>query len=491
MRWNLLTCWRQRGAIIVFTAFLLPLLMACTGLAFDFGNLYIHHSRLQNAADAAALAGGAAYAQDQSKDSADDEARLYVDRNVIQSNKLGIEQLSDEKYQMQTVEGVTYYRVKLTEDVPIYFLKIFMPDTQSKAVSADAVVAIATGGGITDEMFKFAMCAAHNSSSTYNMNGNGNSNDCGIWFHTDDVTVDGDIMTNGKLMFDNSRNTVLTGELWADKDLLSSGSSFSSDYWTKIDGKDVYVTKTIEPSVWGKYTWGTDGKQETFTFVDENGTSFVKENISNLHQEGWQWKATATEESPDVHYRDEIDISVANNSSIREFIENIKDMSYADREKLNVYYDDSSNAYNFSSSTDTSHFPALCPQGSTVVPSSATSVDVWARWYKTIVVGGDIQVSFEKSPAPGNDDSAVIVSLNGNIHIPNNMNYKGILYAPNGKITIDGTAKVSGSIVAQKIIITTGGQYIETSESSSSHSSTSYSVGSTVKLASPKNLTWD
>ena len=204
-----------------------------------------------------------------------------------------------------------------------------------------------------------------------------------------------------------------------------------------------------------------------------------------------QWKAAATEESPDVHYRDEIDISVANNSSIREFIENIKDMSYADREKLNVYYDDSGNAYNFSSSTDTSHFPALCPQGSTVVPSSATSVDVWARWYKTIVVGGDILVSFEKSPAPGNDDSAVIVSLNGNIHIPNNMNYKGILYAPNGTIKIDGTAKVSGSIVAQKIIITTGGQYIETSESSSSHSSTSYSVGSTVKLASPKNLTWD
>lgn len=31
----------QRGAILVLTAFLLPFIIAFTGLAVDFGNLYV------------------------------------------------------------------------------------------------------------------------------------------------------------------------------------------------------------------------------------------------------------------------------------------------------------------------------------------------------------------------------------------------------------------------------------------------------------------
>ena len=53
----------QRGAILVLTAFLLPFIIAFTGLAVDFGNLYVQHQRLQNAADAAVLAGAKAYAE--------------------------------------------------------------------------------------------------------------------------------------------------------------------------------------------------------------------------------------------------------------------------------------------------------------------------------------------------------------------------------------------------------------------------------------------
>ena len=40
----------QKGQIIVFTAFLLPLLIAATGFTVDFGNMYMHKARLQNAA---------------------------------------------------------------------------------------------------------------------------------------------------------------------------------------------------------------------------------------------------------------------------------------------------------------------------------------------------------------------------------------------------------------------------------------------------------
>lgn len=52
---------RQKGQILVFTAVLLPLLIAACGFTVDFGNMYMHKSKLQNAADAAAISGAYAY----------------------------------------------------------------------------------------------------------------------------------------------------------------------------------------------------------------------------------------------------------------------------------------------------------------------------------------------------------------------------------------------------------------------------------------------
>ena len=58
---------RQSGSILVISAMMLPLMLGCLGFAYDFGNLYIHKSRLQNIADAAALAGGRAYLESRKK----------------------------------------------------------------------------------------------------------------------------------------------------------------------------------------------------------------------------------------------------------------------------------------------------------------------------------------------------------------------------------------------------------------------------------------
>jgi len=47
----------QKGAILALTALLLPVLFGFLGLGYDVGMSYLHKARLQNAADAAALAG--------------------------------------------------------------------------------------------------------------------------------------------------------------------------------------------------------------------------------------------------------------------------------------------------------------------------------------------------------------------------------------------------------------------------------------------------
>lgn len=62
LRWKKGTAGEQRGAFIVFTALAIWFLMMFVAFAVDFGNYYQHRARLQNAADAAALAGVAKYA---------------------------------------------------------------------------------------------------------------------------------------------------------------------------------------------------------------------------------------------------------------------------------------------------------------------------------------------------------------------------------------------------------------------------------------------
>lgn len=60
----------QRGAFLVFTALAIWFLMMFVAFAVDFGNYYQHRARLQNAADAAALAGVAKYADNDFTESA-------------------------------------------------------------------------------------------------------------------------------------------------------------------------------------------------------------------------------------------------------------------------------------------------------------------------------------------------------------------------------------------------------------------------------------
>ena len=64
---NINSLYNERGSILVLTALLLPIMFGCLGIAYDVGTVYMHKARLQNVADAAALAGGRAYLQSQTK----------------------------------------------------------------------------------------------------------------------------------------------------------------------------------------------------------------------------------------------------------------------------------------------------------------------------------------------------------------------------------------------------------------------------------------
>ena len=136
----------ERGAIFVLTAILLPLLLGCLGFAYDAGNLYIHKARLQNTADAAALAGGRAYVnalgeyasngvvssaidetiKTEAKGTMKSSAQQYIRvNNPLFAGKSG----KDEKFWfgIKSISGTNsteYFRVNLTEPVQLYFLPV-------------------------------------------------------------------------------------------------------------------------------------------------------------------------------------------------------------------------------------------------------------------------------------------------------------------------------------------------------------------------------
>lgn len=166
---------RQKGQILVFTAVLLPLLIAACGFTLDFGNMYIHKSKLQNAADAAAISGAYAYRDygdtPEKHKNADDFAEFSLHDNIANATEL------ERIYQARIADdGNTYYRVLLTEEVPVYFLRLFnVGDTVN--VSADAVASISYSGGkggIFDNLFSFGSGGFHTVNSTQNYDAAGN-----------------------------------------------------------------------------------------------------------------------------------------------------------------------------------------------------------------------------------------------------------------------------------------------------------------------------
>lgn len=177
---------QERGAILVLTALLLPIIFGCVGIGYDIGNLYMHKARLQNVADAAALAGGRAYLDSQNKKSTDEEdkdgwpeqeyvvgggykshggnhldadraADDYINHNI---RNLG-EKVYSDKYSHYALKGLKkngesyavadeiFYRIGLKEIVPLRFLPL-LTNKYKETVRAGAVVVLQPGKPASD-----------------------------------------------------------------------------------------------------------------------------------------------------------------------------------------------------------------------------------------------------------------------------------------------------------------------------------------------------
>ncbi len=175
LRWKKRTAGEQRGAFIVFTALALWFLMMFIAFSVDFGNYYQHRSRLQNAADAAALAGVAEYTTEEiakntgvvaaptlskgrlvtlveggeaASDGVKRRAQEYVTNNYgnldIKDNLVWSEEVTENKTENGATLSVKtthrYCRVDLEDTVQTFFARIFGIDSLTVKVSALALM---------------------------------------------------------------------------------------------------------------------------------------------------------------------------------------------------------------------------------------------------------------------------------------------------------------------------------------------------------------
>lgn len=137
MRFDMWKSKAQKGAFLVFTALMIPIIFICAGFAVDLGNAWAYKSKLQNAADAAALAGAKEYG-DNGQETVDKhgDADAQAERFLIAN--LGNEYFKEHlakgstgkvRYQMKPLaqkdSTKTYYRVYISAQTDTSFMKMF------------------------------------------------------------------------------------------------------------------------------------------------------------------------------------------------------------------------------------------------------------------------------------------------------------------------------------------------------------------------------
>ncbi len=295
---------RQKGQIIVFTAVLLPFIIAMCGLTVDFGNMYVHKSRLQNAADAAAIAGAYAYADSKESPSGHPKADAAADKS-INTNHPNFSNLTMEykARRPNNADDKAYFRVVLTEEVPVYFLRFFNVGDTAK-VDAEAVAAIETssGGGTTgggnsifSNLFSFGeggFTSTNNGQNPDNPNNSINYNNV--------ATYDGNIVNVGPtagttqyrhvLLTSKTREEVKNGNITTTQDAINKQKAGDPGYYTTVttdktksldEQLEAIKTKALDKDTGTTIEW-QNGVYLSNYLALANGKNYICNNSTNF-----------------------------------------------------------------------------------------------------------------------------------------------------------------------------------------------------------------
>lgn len=452
----------QRGAVfLLFTTVFLPLVLIGAALAINVSTIQVQKTQLQNAADAAALAGASQYGSATDTNTITSNINTYV-RNYVEKNIVNATigdtpnavNFPDDTHTVNinitqgTQDTAKTVTVDLRRKVPLYFFGLhFLQDFTriNVAVRATAEYTSASTNSSTNPFGNAIYTSGKNAD---------------IHFNSNNIFVDGNLTTSGQITVDGTNsNNSLSGTI--------TGSHEFGTHYSNTANND---------SIWSKYdsAWNNKTKLSDVTYHELSKSTNGKtlSSLSTIDSNGNEVSDSYTKVTSSTYFTNE-DTNAQNivNNYIKSIV-STTGTSYINA-NTHVYYDPSGSFSGQCWTTDTGYTGLM--SGSGWNPNAV---------YTIIIVDGDINAGMynnKNSTAPNN---VILISLHGNVIFNNSFTQQtvnGIIYAPNGLVSFMGSGQTefSGSIVANAFTITNGNsiiKYNSNSFSGSTGESSNYSI---------------
>lgn len=407
----------QRGAFLVLAAVIIPFIFICAGFAADFGKAWAVRAKLQNAADAAVLAGAYQYS---SNDQGNVEKLI---RTYLSQNSGGLTYSYDKNRDQRN--GIFYREPKdgdqskgilltlhASAEVPTSFLAMFDVNTLHVGVYSTAKIVKSTPSN-SDDVFGYAIMGTGTSDEIRRFN---EWNRYSVQFSTNGTHIDGKIYARENFALYGKDNGVI----------IKDGSQFSTSQ------KDDNVLWPF-----GNNEWDPELRKNytlKWRLHDQNGNDITANG----------------------HYVDPIDITLSKDNPKTE---NIYD--FIQEQKKNHGVITAGNMGDHGITADRSKNDGVYIAIDNSSPDWSYNFGDW-RTYKTIIAYGNIHIINNTFENLSSNDHLTVVSLHGNITIdgyPPHKLVKGLFYAPNGYIDLKTDTNFEGSMVAKQVMVHQGSGY--------------------------------
>lgn len=478
MRFEMWKSKAQKGAFLVFTALMIPIIFLCAGFAVDLGNAWAYKSKLQNAADAAVLAGAYQYQADDKNKVDSAELKKNVEDRIdtyMKANNGGIPFSRDKKDDSKNgifyrfpKEGSTAKGLLLTlhvsEEAPTTFSKMFGFENLHVAVVSTAKITTAVSGGAGPGVFGYALIGARRGTAPEN-NGQNDLSHNALYFDHPITHITGKVHADGPIWCsDNYKDNDLSKRAFlVDKGNFST--SLSSDYelWSNRTGNGSTYWQHVNTQNGDPYRYSREYSNDDLLPTSDPWFFNPKDGSKNTW---WHYQRLGYyEDGSDVvvgsnnsgktgvQKSDALDVNLTSSNnltkSIYDYVENYKKEAEKNSLKDERVYVHTDGNYGRAKSTQ-----------DTVFRDEVLEYD--KKWkpipYKVVICDGDVTLTDNGLYyGQGENDYMMIISLHGNVNITpkrdRNDKLKALIYAPQGNVWFSNSADAKGSIVAQSIKI--------------------------------------
>lgn len=249
----------QKGAFLVLTAILVPVIFLFTCLAADLGKGWAYQSKLQNAADAAVLAGAYVYKVNQDQGNTRTRIREYMNSNMGRDG-YKIDRIRYRYKEGDPTKG-TLISLYASAEVPTNFISIIGQD--SMHVSVVSTAKVTPDGKGSSGIFDYAIYGGHKGrphdmawDNSYPWDQNA------LYFNHPYLHIKGKVHADGPIYLTNNvingRRAFMvdpgnfTTSIANDRDLWSN---FSDNYWDHVNETEGQGLYTHDDWIRSPYSW--------------------------------------------------------------------------------------------------------------------------------------------------------------------------------------------------------------------------------------------